>query len=114
MTRPRSPNVSTEYLPGLAVPQSQAVPTNGEDQDMADQTEEAIGAVAEEPNMIVVGGNGSDPPGGNNSGSKLQEPSVTERTGNADRLAVDPLAWLKCIETNQGCVNCIEMDPRRR
>lgn len=25
-----------------------------------------------------------------------------------------PLVWLKCIETNQGCVNCIEMDPRRR
>ena len=25
-----------------------------------------------------------------------------------------PLVWLRCIETNQGCVNCIEMDPRRR
>nr|BAJ92128.1 predicted protein [Hordeum vulgare subsp. vulgare] len=42
------------------------------------------------------------------------EPEVAEQMNASSTIASQPLRWMFSKQLNQGCINCIEMDPRRR
>ncbi|KAH8084759.1 WD40-repeat-containing domain protein [Filobasidium floriforme] len=109
--------MAVEADPPSVSESTQIARVEAENEETVQGDMDTSGEVVQRANMASESAEAiSTPPEGHNQ--KAEDGGVIPRSpvlpDQAAEVTKMPLVWLKCIETNQGCVNCIEMDPRRR